>query len=115
MDELARLTAQIYNEFKGTDEAITFEEAQEMAEMEIKAKKNCKNYVTSAKKQQKKPKTVKVSNEKVELFQSISEFLSEKYSASVLKDNKLLEIVINNKHFKVDLIETRCKKCGDPR
>lgn len=59
----------------------------------------------------KKPKTVKVSDEKVKLFNEILENLY-KYNENVevLKENKLIQVKIGEKMFKIDLIEQRKPK-----
>lgn len=58
----------------------------------------------------KKPKTVKISNEKQELFTDLLDFLSTKYKIDVETPNKLVKIYINDKEFKLNLSETRKKK-----
>lgn len=63
------------------------------------------------KKTSKKPKTVKVSDEKVELFKEILENLQENHqNVKILKENKLISVEINGKIFKIDLIEQRKPK-----
>ena len=63
------------------------------------------------KKTSKKPKTVKVSDEKVELFKEILENLQENHqNVKILKENKLISVEINGKIFKIDLIEQRKAK-----
>lgn len=58
-----------------------------------------------------KPKTVKVSDEKQGLFADILENLQENYEkVEVLKQNKLIQVQIGDKIFKIDLIEQRPKK-----
>lgn len=59
----------------------------------------------------KKPKVVKVSDEKVKLFNEILESLY-KYNENVeiLKENKLIQVKIGEKVFKIDLIEQRKSK-----
>ena len=83
-------------------------------ELEVKSKQNSKrNYVQSAENSEKKtrkPKTVKISDEKQEIFGEIVEFLSKKYQFSVETDNKLVKIYKNGKEFKLNLSETRQKK-----
>lgn len=83
-------------------------------ELEVKSKQNPKrNYVKSAEnsaKKARKPKTVKISDEKQEIFGEIVEFLSKKYQFSVETDNKLVKIYKNGKEFKLNLSETRQKK-----
>lgn len=63
------------------------------------------------KKTSKKPKTVKVSDEKVELFKEILENLTKNHqNVEILKENKLVSVEINGKIFKIDLIEQRKPK-----
>lgn len=58
-----------------------------------------------------KPKTVKVSEQKQGLFSDILENLQEKYeNVEVLKQNKLIQVKIGEKVFKIDLIEQRPPK-----
>ena len=62
-------------------------------------------------KKEKKPKTVKISEEKQELFKAILENLEENFeNVEVLNPNKLISIKINDKTFKLDLIEQRKPK-----
>lgn len=67
--------------------------------------------IEKEKKKTSKPKTVKVSDEKQELFANILENLQENYEkVGVLKQNKLIQVQIGEKIFKIDLIEQRPKK-----
>ncbi len=62
-------------------------------------------------KSSQKPKTVKVSTEKTELFAEILQNLQENHqNVEVLKENKLISVEINGKIFKIDLIEQRKPK-----
>lgn len=68
-------------------------------------------------KTEKKPvkKTVKVSDEKKDLFDLIHDTLKDYETdfngkTTVLKENKLIQFEINGKTFKIDLIEQRNKK-----
>ena len=62
-------------------------------------------------KKDKKPKTVKISEEKQTLFANILENLQENFeNVEVLNQNKLISIKINDKTFKLDLIEQRKPK-----
>lgn len=60
----------------------------------------------------KKPKTVKVSDEKATLFSQILSNLEYDYGKNVeiLKKNKLIQVKIGEKMFKIDLIEQRKPK-----
>ena len=62
-------------------------------------------------KPREKPKTVKVSDEKAQLFNEIVESLKENgRNFEISKQNKLILVKINEKVFKIDLIEQRTKK-----
>lgn len=62
-------------------------------------------------KPREKPKTVKVSDEKAQLFSEIVENLKENNrDFEISKQNKLILVKINEKVFKIDLIEQRTKK-----
>lgn len=115
MKTVEQLAKKIMAEYEKDGEPISFEDALEVAEMELKSKENFKNYVSSEPKKpenkQKKPKTVKISAEKAELFDLLWEGLSNYYENSeILKPNKLISVNIGEKNFKIDIIETRQKK-----
>ena len=62
-----------------------------------------------------KPKVVKVSEEKHDLFTLLYDTLKDYEvdfggKATILKENKLIQFEINGKTFKIDLIEQRNKK-----
>lgn len=55
-----------------------------------------------------KEQIVKTSNEKVALFAVITAILAESdIQFEVLKENKLIQVVIGDKIFKIDLIEQK--------
>lgn len=59
----------------------------------------------------KRERTVKISDEKQTLFTELREFLTENYeNVTILKENKLFEVKIGDKTFKIDLIQQRDKK-----
>lgn len=60
---------------------------------------------------QSKPRTVKISNEKQALFKDLVDFLTESnQNVEILKENKLIQVKIGEKIFKIDLIEQRSPK-----
>lgn len=67
---------------------------------------------SSAPTKEKKPRTTKVSDEKIALFNEILEKLEEVYEerVEVLKENKLIHINTHGKDFKIDIIEQRPPK-----
>ena len=72
-----KLILQIMAEAEKDGEPLTREEAEEVAEMEIKAK-GIKNYVSSeVEKKAKKPKVRKVDEEKKEILEALAETLKD--------------------------------------
>lgn len=67
--------------------------------------------VSGTRKKSEKPRTVKISDEKQILFSDILVDLLDIYNenVTVLKENKLIEVKIGEKVFKIDVIETRNK------
>lgn len=93
---------------------------EEQMELEKKAKENritatIHGAGDSTKRKQSKPKTVKVSDEKQRLFKELSSAIKE-YCVDeggiceILKENKLIQVKIGEKTFKIDLIEQRPPK-----
>ena len=59
----------------------------------------------------KRERTVKISDEKQAFFAELRDFLTTNYeNVTVLKENKLFEVKIGDKIFKLDLIQQRDKK-----
>ena len=107
--ELEKLAKQIQKEFEKDGEPITWDEALDMAKMEIGAKglTHVGRSVDSPDKP-KKPRTVKISDEKKELFEKVLRIFDG--NAEVLKENKLIQVKIFEKIFKIDIIEQRTPK-----
>ena len=93
-----------------------YEENEEQAELDAKAKKVKIDHGASAvdktQKKEKKPRPKVASDEKQTLFSQIFDNLNEFYgeNAQIEKENKLIIVKIGEKTFKVDLIEQRAKK-----
>lgn len=87
-----------------------FEENEEQNALDESAKKVKINHGAGSSGKEKKPRTVKISDEKQEIFEFLTNVLPKNYDITVLKENKLIEIAYNGKKFKLDLIETRQKK-----
>ena len=89
----------------------------ELDELEEKAEKNKVSVRGEAKskterKKTSKPKVVKVSDTKKELFSKISQFLTDTFgeNAEVIKENKLIQVKIGEDMFKIDIIQQRKPK-----
>lgn len=102
------------------DEGYT--ENEEQMELEQKAKDSGvmrdihgASAMDKTKSKSAKPKVVKVSDEKRDLFDLIYDTLRDYQvdfdgKTTILKENKLIQFEINGKIFKIDLIEQRQKK-----
>lgn len=95
------------------DNEIEVNEEQE--ELNKKAAAVPKEKVSSGKRKQTTPRKPKISDEKQALFQSILENIDrcecvERENVTVLKENKLIEVKIGEKIFKIDIIEQRKSK-----
>ena len=102
------------------DEGYT--ENEEQMELEQKAKDSGimrdihgASAMDKTSKKSSKPKVVKVSDEKRDLFDLIYDTLRDYQvdfdgKTTILKENKLIQFEINGKTFKIDLIEQRPKK-----
>ena len=113
---IEKLAESIFKQCEKDGEPVTMAEAVEMAEMELKANKNIRNYVESAEnadKIAKKSRKRAVSDEKRKIFSDICEFITKnsEYDAfSVEIPYKKMTIQLNGKTFTLDLIEKREKK-----
>ncbi|MBQ9214633.1 MAG: hypothetical protein IJ150_11955 [Bacteroidales bacterium] len=115
MEDFEKLVNQIMADASAENEPLTREEAEEVAKMEIKAKK-INNYVRScppkAEKSAPRERKASVSAEKTALFNDLLRILDRcegvfRENIKVLRENKLIEVKINNKIFKIDIIEQR--------
>lgn len=96
------------NDYEINDEQVALDNKAKSVKIDHGAK-------DISKKPTSKPRTVKISDEKKELFDSILQNLTrcvpvEQENITVLKENKLIEVRIGDKTFKIDLIEQRNKK-----
>ena len=108
MDKFEKLVQEIMRDAKKENEPLTREDAEEVAKMELKVKKIKRYEGTKQKKKQNKPKNVKVSDEKQELFAKMYDFLHKNYeNVEIINENKLILVKINDKKFKIDLIQSR--------
>ena len=87
---------------------------EEIEKLVKKAKKNkigAKADVKVGKDRKHSPRTVKISDEKKDLFNTVKTCLDKNYDdVEILTNNKLIKVKINDIIFKVDLIQTRPSK-----
>ena len=92
-----------------------YEVNEEQEELDSKAKKVKIQHGASAvdkTEKEKKPRVVKISDEKQALFSEILSNLEDVYpnSVEIVKENKLLTVKVGTKTFKIDIIEQRPPK-----
>ena len=109
------LTKQIFAECEKDGEPVTEAEAKEMAEMELSAKANVKNYVAS-KPKEKAQKKVKLDEDKVHLINLLKTFttglglngiISE---VTVINPQKEISFEYNDGSYSINLIKHRPPK-----
>lgn len=101
-----KLIEQIMRECEADGEPITREEAEEMAEMEIKAK-GIKNYTQAeVEKKAKKPRERKVNTEKKAILNAIAETLKSLGYETTMEN----EVALHFGEYSLKLIKHRPKK-----
>ena len=111
MKKLEDLAREIMAECEKDGEPISYDDALDMAKMEQNARGMSNAGRKVSEKTDKKPRTVKTSDEKMQLFAKIREFLGENYeNVEVLNENKLICVKSGEKSFKIDLIEQKKTK-----
>ena len=96
------------NEYLDNEEQTELDEKASKVKIKLGARADTET-------KEKKPRTVKISDEKQHLFANIKTFLdgyclNNGGNVRVEKENKLLILEINGKTFKIDLIEQRKPK-----
>lgn len=93
------------------NEIIENEEIEKLVKKQKENKIGAKADVKKGKDRKHSPRTVKISNEKKDLFNTVKTCLNDKYeNVEILTDNKLIKVKINDIIFKVDIIQTRPPK-----
>lgn len=88
-----------------------YEENEEQELLNNKAKTTPREKTSSAKGKPRKPRTVKISEEKQMLFRYILGGLVNDFAnVEVLTENKLISVEIDGKKFKIDITECRKPK-----
>lgn len=86
-------------------------ENEEQEALDAKAKKvKVDRGAAPAERAPRKPREIKVSDAKKEIFEAILSTLSISYNVEVVKKNKVLEVEIDGKSIKIDIIEHRKPK-----
>lgn len=98
------------NDIDDCPEGIELSEVEENQEKGKNVKIN--HGVVGEKRKSTKPRTVKVSDAKKQLFSEIFTNLEDVYggNAQIAKENKLIIVQIDEKVFKIDIVEQRQPK-----
>ena len=107
-----KLINQIMKECAEDGEPVTRAEAEEMAEMEIKSKKDCRRYEGDTKKRKTANRTVKIDEEKIEIIKILATAISGGNMSLVTITNQQREITfsIGENDYSVTLTKHRKKK-----
>ena len=108
---IEQLAKEIYNDYLGTEDEVTLEEAKEMAEMELGAKDNVKTYVKSDKSVNRK-KTVrerKVDTKKSNILSMLAVGLTNNNIDFELHNENKIIFTFNGDNYTVNLIRHRNK------
>lgn len=104
-----KLIAQIMREAEADGEPLTREEAEEVAEMEIKAK-GIKNYVSDVDKKTKAKRERKVDSEKLALLEMLAVGLEENEIEVEFENEVKLHFTHNGSKYSVTLTKHRPPK-----
>lgn len=109
MDKKEKLILSIMKSAEADGEPISREEAEEMAEMEIKAK-GITEYAQAEKKPRKK-REVKKDETKITLIKRLADFMQEiATDVEVTNDQRTIEFVVMGENYSITLTKHRKKK-----
>ena len=111
MDKREKLILSIMKEAEADGEPITRAEAEEMAEMEIKAK-GIKDYAQAEEKKPRKKREVKKDPTKVTFIHYLEEWLinTDVSDVHIVNEQKEVAFCINGESYSLSLIKHRPKK-----
>ena len=106
-----KLIARIMKEAEADGEPVTREEAEEMAEMEIKAK-DIKDYAQAEEKKPRKKREVKKDPTKVTFIHYLADWLltTSVEDVTIVNEQKEITFRINGEDYSLSLIKHRTKK-----
>ena len=106
-----KLIAQIMKQAELDGESVTKEEAEEMAEMEIKAK-GITDYTTAEEKKPRKKREVKKDPLKVNFIHYLEEWLltTSVEDVTIVNEQKEISFTIKGESYSLSLIKHRGKK-----
>lgn len=105
-----KLIAKIMKDFEADGEPVTREEAEEIADLEIKAKANDRRYEQSKPKKTSTPKERKVDETKKHLFEIIITSLENEVENGSLKNEVEYSFDYHNERYSLKLTKHRKAK-----
>lgn len=116
-----KLIKQIMAECAKDGEPVTYEEATEMAEMEIKAKTDCKRYEREVKENKSTNRTPKIDTEKIAIIESVARQLTRFVSLDknslngaenikIVNQQKEITFTVGENEYSLTLTKHRKKK-----
>lgn len=113
MDKREKLIQTLITEAEKDGEPITREEAEEMADMEIKAN-GIKDYAQAEEKKPRKKREVKLDETKVNFIHYLEEWLltTNVENVTIVNEQKEISFNIKGENYSLSLIKHRPKK-GD--
>lgn len=111
MINFEKLIETIMKEAEKDGEPVTYEEAKEMAEMEVKAKKEVKNVAQSDKKRKPSTRERKVDEEKGAILREVKALLEELGATDTeMKTETEIDFLFNGNSYSIKLTKHRPKK-----
>lgn len=105
-----KLILSIMKSAEADGEPISREEAEEMAEMEIKAK-GITEYAQASEKKPRKKREVKKDATKIALIKQLADFMQEVATdVEVTNDQRTIEFVVMGENYSITLTKHRKKK-----
>ena len=105
-----KLILSIMKSAEADGEPISREEAEEMAEMEIKAK-GITEYAQASEKKPRKKREVKKDATKIALIRQLADFMQEVATdVEVTNDQRTIEFVVMGENYSITLTKHRKKK-----
>ena len=110
MDKKEKLILSIMKSAEADGEPISRAEAEEMAEMEIKAK-GITEYAQASEKKPRKKREVKKDATKITLIKRLADFMQEiATDVEVTNDQRTIEFVVMGENYSITLTKHRKKK-----
>lgn len=110
MTDKEKLIKSIMTEAERDNEPLTREEAEEVAEMELKAKVNSKHYERAEASKERKPRAKKVDEDKKSLLEILSNALAQNGITATAENETKLHFEHSGSQYTIMLTRHRASK-----